>query len=193
MGRNTPIDVAAEFGWPNVIEILAPLMGSDFDATWAIYTASKYGYTEIVRQLVCFAINPNLYLAIGVAASEGHSDIIKILEHLLTDNPNISEVRNGNLNTPDENGITPIFEASRNGLIDVVKKLAPLVSNPNAPEKTGRTPIYMAAQNGHTEIVKILAPLTDNPNAPNKWGQTPIKVAKNAEIRRILKSYKTST
>ena len=54
------------------------------------------------------------------------------------------------------------------------------------------TPIYWAAKNGHTVIVQILAPLTDNPNAPDNQGKTPIAVAKNAEIRRILESFKTS-
>ena len=39
------------------------------------------------------------------------------------------------------------------------------------------------------EIVKILAPLTDNPNAPNHNGMTPIMVARNEEIRKILKSF----
>ena len=46
------------------------------------------------------------------------------------------------------------------------------------------------------EIVKILAPLTDNPNAPNDIGRTPnqrgitpLAVAKNTEIREILKTY----
>ena len=54
----------------------------------------------------------------------------------------------------------------------------------------------LAAWNGHTEVVKILAPLTDNPNAPNdigrtpnQWGITPLAVAKNTEIREILKTY----
>ena len=67
--------------------------------------------------------------------------------------------------------------------------MAPLTDNPNAANDYGRTPIYWAAYNGHTEIVKILAPLTDNPNAPNNYGYTPSLVAKNPEIRRILRSW----
>ena len=68
-----------------------------------------------------------------------------------------------------------------------------MADNPNAPVKVGfTTPIYWAAFMGHTEIVKILAPLTDNPNAPNNGGTTPIEIAKNAEIRKILESFKTS-
>ena len=56
----------------------------------------------------------------------------------------------------------------------------------------GKTPIHQAAQFERTEIVKILASLTDNPNAPGKDGITPSSVAKNAEIRKILKSFNPS-
>ena len=56
----------------------------------------------------------------------------------------------------------------------------------------GNNPIFIAAHNGRTEIVKILAPLTDNPNASNKHGKTPIEVAKNKEIRKILRSFNKS-
>ena len=67
-----------------------------------------------------------------------------------------------------------------------------MTDNPNAPDNVGYTPIYWAATNGHNEMVKILAPLTDNPNAPNNYGETPFQVARNAEIRGILKSFNTS-
>ena len=70
--------------------------------------------------------------------------------------------------------------------------MAPLTDNPNTPNEDGYTPILKAACKGHMEIAKILAPLTDNPNTPDKDGLTPSSVAKNAEIRRILKSVNTS-
>ena len=70
--------------------------------------------------------------------------------------------------------------------------MAPLTDSPNIPDEDRWTPIYWAARNGHTEIVKILAPLTDNPNAPDNYGNTPFSIAKNAEIRKILKSFNTS-
>ena len=63
-----------------------------------------------------------------------------------------------------------------------------MTANPNAPNKDGDTPIFWAACYGHTEIVKILAPFTNNPNAPNNKGQTPCSIAKNTEIKQILKS-----
>merc|ERR1712183_649267 len=84
---------------------------------------------------------------------------------------------------------TPIYQAALNGHTEIVKILASLADNPNAPNKDEYTPIYWAAKFGHTEIVKILVPLTDNPNAPDYYGQSPIEIAKNEEIRIILKSF----
>ena len=73
----------------------------------------------------------------------------------------------------------------------IVKILAPLMTNSNAPDTYGRTPVYFAAQNGHTEMVKTLVPLTDNPNAPNNYGWTPIYLAAqygHTEIVKIMAS-----
>ena len=95
-------------------------------------------------------------------------------------------------NAPNKSGLTPIYNATAKGHTEIVKILAPLTDNPNAPDVHGVTPICTAAAKGHTKIVKILAPLTDNPNAPDEDGITPFLVAKNDEIRSVLKSFKTS-
>ena len=62
--------------------------------------------------------------------------------------------------------------------------------------KTCEKPSLEKISHEDVEIVKILAPLTDNPNAPNDIGRTPnqrgitpLAVAKNTEIREILKTY----
>ena len=94
-----------------------------------------------------------------------------------------------NPNAPDNNGATPIYWAAVNGHTEIVKILVPLTDNPNAPNKDGKTPIYWAAKHGHTEIVKILAPLTDNDGIGHTHA---IEVAKNEDIRKILKSLQTS-
>ena len=103
-------------------------------------------------------------------------DIVKILAPLVE-------------NASAEKGCTPIHWAAGNGHKEIVKILAPLTDNPIAPNKYGVTPIHEAASEGHTEIVKILAPLTDNPNAASRWNGTPLSVAKNIEIKEILKTY----
>ena len=76
------------------------------------------------------------------------------------------------VNDVDKEGKTPIFLASKEGNLDIIKILAPLASNdPNQngitdyrDEDMEKTPMHIAAENGDIEIVKFLAPLTDNPN-----------------------------
>ena len=116
---------------------------------------------------------------IYLAAQVGHTEIVKILAPL-TNNPNAS-------NRYQE---TPIYCAAYKGHTEIVKILTPLIDNPNAAN--GNTPILWAAFRGDTEIVKLLVPLTDNPNAPNQIGITPSSVAKNAEVRKLLKSSNNS-
>ena len=100
----------------------------------------------------------------------------------MTDNPN----------APNKEGIlnTPMLVAAYHGYTEIVEFLAPLTNNPNAPNRFGQTPIHWAAIRNHMEIVKFLAPLTDNPNAPDYYGITPSSLTKNAEILRILGSFK---
>ena len=70
------------------------------------------------------------------------------------------------------------------GVVDVQCYTSPMVQD-DLQKK-----VYQAVKKGNTEIVKILAPLTDNPNAQNPNNRkTPSLVAKNPEIRRILRSW----
>ena len=138
------------------------------------------GYADIIRIMAPLIDNNNVpdengWTPIYRAAYNGNTEVIKILAPLI--------------NNPNKYGRTPIYSAACFGYTEIVKILAPLRDNPNFPDEDRNTPIFQAALKGHTEIVKILAPLTDNPNTPNYYDETPISVAKNDEIRRILKSY----
>ena len=184
----TPIYFAAHNGSTEIVKILAPLTDNpnapNEEGETPIYMAACSGHVEIVKILAPFTDNPNAPDNNGLtpiywAAYFGHTEVVKILAPL-TVNPNALD------------GSTAIYGAACNGHTEIVNFLAPLTDNPNAPNGDGNTPIYGAAKKGHTEIVKFLAPLTDNPNAPNNDGKTPASVAKNAEIRRILKAYKKS-
>ena len=61
-------------------------------------------------------------------------------------------------------------------------------SGPNSPDNYGNTPIHGAIRGGHTEIVKTLVPFITKNDDLNKL----IFIAKTEEIRKILKSFKTS-
>ena len=61
-------------------------------------------------------------------------------------------------NAPDEAGKSPIYDAIRNGATEIVKILAPFLSEkPNVPDAKGKSLLHLAA--GHSEISKILKDL----------------------------------
>ena len=190
-----PVFTAAANGHTEIVKILAPFI-NDPNASYVrastmmklnpISSAATKGHIEIVKILAPLTDNPNASDINGVtpiswATHRGQIEVVKILAPL-TDTPN----------APNGDGVTPIFMAAMNGHTEIVKILAPLTDNPNAPDKNGETPIFMAAMNGHTEIIKLLAPLIDNSNSTVITGVTPFSVAKNDEIRSVLKSFKTS-
>ena len=52
---------------------------------------------------------------------------------------------------------------ARNGNLNMIKVLSPLLSNPDARKsKIDLRPTYFASKYGHLEIVKFLAPLSEN-------------------------------
>ena len=77
--------------------------------------------------------------------------------------------------TNDEK-LNRLRRAAIDGIIDLVKILAPLTTNPNAPNEDDVTAIHYAAKRGHVEIINILASFTINPNFPSHrgFGYTPI-------------------
>ena len=123
----------------------------------------------------------NISSIIGIAAMEGHLDIIKILAPI-TKYP-ISW---------DEKGYNPIHRAVLEGDLDILEFLVTLTNNPNIPTLFApMTPIGMAACEGDIDILKILAPLTKNPNniimekTPIQWAQA----WGHLEFARLLKSF----
>ena len=67
-----------------------------------------------------------------------------------------------NPNAPMNNGVTPIFVATQNNHIEIVKLLINSTENPNAPDNYGRTPLNTAKFFGYTEIVKLFEEFESN-------------------------------
>ena len=120
----------------------------------------------------------------GVAAMEGHLDVVQSLVPFFT-----------NANAEESSGFSPIQLAVMQGHTEIVKLLAPLCDNYLFNNKDGNQAsnlIHLAIifQDQKPEIIEILAPYMDNPNAPYRNGLTPIEMAQNQGLDDIVKILK---
>ena len=72
------------------------------------------------------------------------------------------------VNTPNNNGCTPVYVAAQNGHTDAIRLLAENGADVNTPNNNGCTPVYVAAQNGHVNVIRVLANLGANVNTPDE-------------------------
>ena len=60
------------------------------------------------------------------------------------------------VNESDDMGITPLHEASNNGLFEVVNVLLAAGAEVNKTDIYGSTSLHFASSNGHFEVVNVL-------------------------------------
>jgi len=61
-----------------------------------------------------------------------------------------------NINNQNNNGLTPLHQASKNGLKEIVELLISKGADVNIKNNAGITPLDVAQQRGQTEIVELL-------------------------------------
>uniref|UniRef100_A0A3Q0SY38 Ankyrin repeat and sterile alpha motif domain containing 4B n=1 Tax=Amphilophus citrinellus TaxID=61819 RepID=A0A3Q0SY38_AMPCI len=77
------------------------------------------------------------------AAIDGYLDLLK-------------EATVKDLNTPDEDGMTPTILAAFHGHIDALQLICSRKGDPNRSDIWGNTPLHHAAANGHMHIISFL-------------------------------------
>ena len=73
----------------------------------------------------------------------------------------------------DNEGRSPLWEASFSGHDEIVKFLIKLGADVNEQHVSGNGPLHAAASKGQLETARILLANKANPNLKNKWGLTP--------------------
>ena len=102
--------------------------------------------------------------------------------------------RGTDVNVLEEDNVTPLHEAARNGRVGVVRVLLECDANVGAEDKEGRTPLHAAAQGRYkrreymtAEVVSVLLEYGANVGAKDNKGRTPFQIASGKGYGKIMK------
>lgn len=142
-----------------------------------LHNAVIYNKFDIVEYLVnneginINAQDSSLYTPLLYAAEKKHTDIAELLIKKLVEKDNTGSTLNimGELNRVQK---TPLYEASQNGSLDIVKLLAENKADLNMRTNNGVSPTEIAIQNNHVDIVKYLIEHGVNVNETDNNGMS---------------------
>jgi ankyrin repeat protein len=160
-----------------------------------LLTACYRGHTAVVELLLSL---PNIGDGVNKpddydrtplywACGEGHTAVVELLLSL----PNIGD----SVNKPDKGGYTPLHSACFKGhtaAVELLLSLPNIGDSVNKPNYAGRTPLYYACYKGDTAVVELLLSLPnigDSVNMADNHGNIPLQVAKNKEIKTLLRAH----
>jgi len=89
----------------------------------------------------------------------------------------------------NNDGITPLHEAAKEGLINIVNLLIDAGMNPSVLDKNGRNALHYAAEKGHCEVVELLLTRVD-PWLRDAAGLMPLELALENQFYETVKIFK---
>ncbi|XP_077194472.1 ankyrin repeat and SOCS box protein 15 isoform X1 [Paroedura picta] len=151
----------------------------------AMHEAAKQGHNDIIALLLKNGGNVHLrdgygVTPLGVAAENGHCDVLEHLIHKVTLLP-----LGGDVSATADDGSSILFEAAGGGNPDCIALLLEYGGSGNLPNKAGHLPIHRAAYEGHYLALKYLIPVTST-TAIRKSGLSPIHSAADGQNPQCL-------
>ncbi|MDG1875527.1 MAG: ankyrin repeat domain-containing protein [Mariniblastus sp.] len=185
---HSPLQVAAEFGNPQLVEMLiasdARVDQVDQDGATALLIAATSGHAAIVRLLLGQGadwgkLDESGQTALHLAAWNGHA---KVVDELLKKSDDASP--------KTKTGYTPLHASGWQGHAEVVERLLVAGAEPNVADSDGWTPLHKAAYRGHADAVKALLRHGANKSLSNGVEMTALQMAENngqAAVAELLK------
>ncbi|XP_052072850.1 uncharacterized protein LOC127710935 [Mytilus californianus] len=113
---------------------------------------------------------------LNVVSQQNYLDIMKALLK-----------NNLDVNVMNKFGTTPLFIASENGHVGMIKLLLAYDCDPNTRRlETSKTPLFIAVEKGHTQVVKLLLKHKADPNVRTEDKKTPLYIAANLGLTDIV-------
>lgn len=185
------VEILLQYGAnPNIdVNYRYPLDVMLFHVYETFVEANVFEYESLIILMLEKDANPVLHLTTGVISKEtllfwatrfGNKGV-DFARFMLTKYGTID------LNIPDKNGYTPLYNACESGANEMVRLLLEFRAVPNILTR-GMTPLMAAAMEGHIEVVKEL--LKDDrvdQTKKNASGKTAYDLASRADIKILLK------
>ena len=194
----TPLAAAAKFGRVQVVELLLeaqcnPNYADVFENTalhMAIMWARRDGNGKaaaVVKLLVAAGCHTDTVYRYGqtplyLAAERGYTLMVS---HLL-------RAADCNKNTADENNVTALAAAVKNGHIEVVQLLLEAGCDIDKVDCNEATAIFWAALMGNTHMVRLLLAAGARTDIANQCGYTPLHAAyrgRHSDVMRLLQEH----
>ncbi|RSL40494.1 hypothetical protein CEP54_016103 [Fusarium duplospermum] len=195
----SPLNAASRYGHEGIVRTLLLADKSNINDpektdTWTpLHGATFHGHEKIVSLLLengagLGAKDSDGWTPLMAATGQQHA---RIMEMLLTPRSKDEDIQ---LETPDDEGLTPLMVASKDGFLDGVRQLIKAGANCNA-QSGGTTPLLAASSGRHREIVKVLLEPScrTNVNAQNVYRQTALHAASaqnNIKVVQLLLQHK---
>jgi len=110
-----------------------------------------------------------------------HRGMTEVVKAILGSHSASADKKEGFVDLPSDEGITPLIAASSEGHSSIVPLLIDAGANVNAVDKDGTTALMAAAARGHIEAVEKLLAAKANTNAQNVDGHTALMFAYNGK------------
>jgi len=117
-----------------------------------------------------------------ITSSESSRDIYRQVKQILKNNPDID------VNKEDD-GVTPLYAASKNGHLDVARLLVEAGADIDKAKDNGYTSLHIASLWGHLEVVKYLVEQGADKDKATNVGRTPLYIASaigRVDVVRVL-------
>ncbi|KAL3667747.1 hypothetical protein V7S43_007300 [Phytophthora oleae] len=215
--RVTPLLLASEHGFSNLIKILVNTTSND--GTNVLATAAQAGHVETVKMLIDSGVYVDLDSGEGrtplmFAAGKGQAEVVKLLLDKGADPNKGPRYGKTALNAAAEGGhvevvqvllthgtsvkgcdhcpeMTPLAGAAQHGHVEIIKLLLQNHAETNAHDDDGDSALHETVYHGHLEAARALVEAEPgaNVNKRNRCGWTPLMAAAHRDLLAFVELF----